>query len=214
MRRVVYIFTILGALASCVGGAAGGGILENQAGRHASVDHDCPTKQVSVISSKGPIASRVVVLNVCGQRRTYRDVGGTTNILWQEVTASGITPGAKRITAIEAGSVLRAAKTEVIRCVESEETPPSAIKLRAQVNGDGSALYVGAVPAPSADATTCLDILDDHIFQNRGFTHASFTNKIHMATSIVNFNSKFCFRITKIGFSKKSSFLVHNLLSR
>ena len=156
MRRVVYIFTILGALASCVGGAAGGGILENQAGRHASVDHDCPTKQVSVISSKGPIASRVVVLNVCGQRRTYRDVGGTTNILWQEVTASGITPGAKRITAIEAGSVLRAAKTEVIRCVESEETPPSAIKLRAQVNGDGSALYVGAVPAPSADATTCL----------------------------------------------------------
>ena len=52
----------------------------------ASFDHDCPEAQVRVLRDNGDGMARAVWLDVCGQRRIYRDIGGTTGYLWQDMT--------------------------------------------------------------------------------------------------------------------------------
>lgn len=52
----------------------------------ASFDHNCPKESVAILSDSGDPIARTVDLNVCGQRRRYRDYGGERVFLWQDVT--------------------------------------------------------------------------------------------------------------------------------
>jgi hypothetical protein len=49
------------------------------------------------------------------------------------------------------------------------------------------------------------DILNNHIFQERGFAHAGFPDYIHMAAAIVGFNPKRHFLISEVGFGKNGN---------
>ena len=55
----------------------------------------------------------------------------------------------------EALAVLQTAGAEVTACAQSSNPPP-ALTLRVQVNGDGSAIFLGAEPSPPADVIGCL----------------------------------------------------------
>jgi hypothetical protein len=54
--------------------------------RQASFDHGCPEEQVEVLRDNGDGMARAVWVDVCGQQRIYRDMGGTRMYLWQDMT--------------------------------------------------------------------------------------------------------------------------------
>ena len=54
--------------------------------RAASMDHNCPEPNVALTQwdRVGPTAT--AVMDVCGERRVYRDFGGPNTVMWQDVT--------------------------------------------------------------------------------------------------------------------------------
>lgn len=71
-----------GALLVVVSTLAGCGTYMKGAIRTASLDHQCPREQITVVES----VRETAVLQVCGQRRVYRDIGGASAIVWTDVT--------------------------------------------------------------------------------------------------------------------------------
>ena len=54
--------------------------------RQAAFDHSCPLQRITVIRDNGDPTDRAVVLDVCGNTRMYRDMGGTETYLWQDMS--------------------------------------------------------------------------------------------------------------------------------
>jgi hypothetical protein len=77
MRRIGFIVVCLVLSAGC--GAYG-----RRAVRTAALDHDCPEDQIQLVDRQGVTA----VLNVCGTRRVYRDIGGAEAVVWTDVTTT------------------------------------------------------------------------------------------------------------------------------
>lgn len=57
----------------------------------ASVQHGCPPERIRILEYGGHRLARVVELDVCGQRRVYQDINGSTGTMWvdQTPTSSG-----------------------------------------------------------------------------------------------------------------------------
>lgn len=54
----------------------------------AAVEHNCPVDRVEVLSDDGNGMARTVQLDVCGQQRVYRDMGGARAVVWVDVTST------------------------------------------------------------------------------------------------------------------------------
>ena len=54
--------------------------------KQASFDHNCPVENVRILGDNGDNIARAVRLDVCGNRRMYRDIGGDQIYLWQDMT--------------------------------------------------------------------------------------------------------------------------------
>ncbi|MEQ9075796.1 MAG: hypothetical protein RLP09_18210 [Sandaracinaceae bacterium] len=59
----------------------------------ASFDHGCPPERVQVLRDNGDGMARAVWLDVCGERRIYRDIGGSRIYLWQDMTEAQTSGG-------------------------------------------------------------------------------------------------------------------------
>jgi hypothetical protein len=59
-----------------------------------------------------------------------------------------------------------------------------------------------------ANAAASTNILNHHILEERGFSHAGFPNHVHMPPAVINFDAKFAVFVSKIGSPKKSD-IVH-----
>ena len=67
--------------------------------QQASFDHSCPPQNVQIIADNGDNMARAVRVDVCGNERLYRDLGGTRMYLWQdttEMTTGGESPSEGR----------------------------------------------------------------------------------------------------------------------
>ncbi len=52
----------------------------------ASLQHQCPARNVRVVNDNGDGYARVVELDVCGERRVYQDLGGARGYAWVDQT--------------------------------------------------------------------------------------------------------------------------------
>jgi hypothetical protein len=59
------------------------------------------------------------------------------------------------------------------------------------------------------NALAIADVLHGHIFQKIGFTHASLSNNIHMATAIIGFDAENPLLVSKVCLGKEIDFVVH-----
>jgi hypothetical protein len=85
MRSVGYLASIVTVLCAVLSfGCAG--VWQRKVISQASFDHQCPEQQVAILRDNGDGVARAVELNVCGQSRMYRDVGGTQMYLFRDVT--------------------------------------------------------------------------------------------------------------------------------
>lgn len=56
----------------------------------ASLDHGCPSSRIAITGDDGHGSARVVALQVCGERRVYRDVNASTEFhVWVDTTTGG-----------------------------------------------------------------------------------------------------------------------------
>ena len=69
-----------------------------------------------------------------------------------------------------------------------------------------------AVRIDKRHAVSVLDILNDHILDQSGFTHAGFSNDVHVPAPVVLADAKRRFAVAKIGFGEQDDIviLVHN----
>jgi hypothetical protein len=81
-----------------------------------------------------------------------RQLGGPS---WPNGAESSVAGEGTPITRDEGMAVLSAALPEIRACVVGGDAPPS-ITLRLQINGDGSAIFLGATPAAPAGVSRCL----------------------------------------------------------
>jgi predicted mannosyl-3-phosphoglycerate phosphatase (HAD superfamily) len=109
--------------------------------------------------------SLAVELDVCGQRRIYRDIGGSNAIVWQDITETihptgvGLVASPRpasataHVTSSEIRAVSSSARAEVVQCAQADGL--QQVTLRIQINGNGSAIYLGAEPEPQAGVVGC-----------------------------------------------------------
>lgn len=56
--------------------------------RTAAFEHGCEIDRVEILGDDGDIVSRSVRLNICGQVRLYRDIGGAYSVVWMDATST------------------------------------------------------------------------------------------------------------------------------
>lgn len=86
MARICCLALLLVAVGGCYNWRDG-------VARAASLDHGCPAAQVHVTDDNGHDDARIVVLDVCGARRVYRDVNANAGAyVWVDGTGGDLGP--------------------------------------------------------------------------------------------------------------------------
>jgi hypothetical protein len=90
MRRLLFVTSTL--LCGCWLTYDWEGAVRSQ----ASFDHNCPEERVVILRDNDNLQARSVYLDVCGNQRLYRDIGGSRAYIWQDMTSrttGGENPG-------------------------------------------------------------------------------------------------------------------------
>jgi hypothetical protein len=89
------------------------------------------------------------------------------------------------VPAAEAVAVIDAIGSEIAGCVSANRSvAPPSLALRVQVNGDGSAIYMGGEPAPAAALSRCLrELVATLRFRATGAAPTVITTPAHDLTS-------------------------------
>ena len=62
-------------------------------------------------------------------------------------------------------------------------------------------------------AATGPDVVDDHVFQNRGLTHAGFPNQIHVAATVVSLDAEFFKFVAVSGLRENGDITTHSFIA-
>jgi hypothetical protein len=130
------------------------------AGDRLALETGCERSRIRLVEeadwSRG--GERAFRFDACGQPYICTTAPGRTDC---EAAASQrsqapVAPSSGALARAEVLGILSSAEAEARACVTNAGSPPQSLNIRMQVNGDGSALYMGTTPAAPAEAASCL----------------------------------------------------------
>lgn len=180
--RALYDAAMVRTLAAAIGfGALIAGCVydwRREVARTAAFEHECTRERVRIVSDDGNPMARAVQLDVCGERRVYRDLGGRSAYVWVDTTTSlatdsggerraertADTPRRRAPTLApwsddDIGGFLRAVNDGVVQCMSGAELSARLTLSRAGLVTD----FTDQSPTPTAPQLSCIRrVFADH----------------------------------------------------
>lgn len=148
--------------------------------RTAGFEHGCPPERVRILGDDGNEMARSVRLNICGEERLYRDVGGARMYLWMDATATtsegtrmpATSPGLPASVTARTGPWSDAAVLALLRQIHEPVlacTGGVSIELQVTITARGTTADVTGVAELEAGARACvLDVVANAAVSGEG----------------------------------------------